>query len=329
MFAKKITLVAALASLALGPVTVRAEDDDALLNLLVKKHIITEKEATEVRSELAKNAAKEAPENLASKIKLSKSVTELELYGDARVRYEIRSGQTNVPDTLAPPGDTYQRNRERYRLRIGLRGILADDWFFNIRLETSQNPRSTNVTFGDDTVTGPGPFAKTADGINVGQAYFGYKGFKGLTLITGKMANPFVATPMVWDPDINPEGLAEQYKYTIKFGGGTAAASKTMTDKEGKTIVTQTTEAVPGPTLDLFANLGQFVYDDTNPDNPVGPTPNNTPNIDAFLLGWQIGARYNWNKNMLFQLAPTIYNYTGTGDTFYRHFVGDPAYVDS
>ena len=140
MFAKKITLVAALASLALGTVTVHAEDDDALLNLLVKKRIITEKEATEVRSELAKNAEKEAPENLASKIKLSKSVTELELYGDSRVRYEIRSGQTNVPYTLAPPGDTYQRNRERYRLRIGLRGTLVDDWFFNIRLETSPEP---------------------------------------------------------------------------------------------------------------------------------------------------------------------------------------------
>ena len=137
--------------LALSTVTVHAADDDALLNLLVKKHIITQKEATEVRSELTKNAEKEAPEDLASKIKLSKSVTELELYGDARVRYEIRNGETNVPDTLAPPGDTYQRDRELYRLRIGLRGTLVDDWFFGIRLETGTNPRSTNVTFGDDT----------------------------------------------------------------------------------------------------------------------------------------------------------------------------------
>ena len=106
MFAKKFTLVAALASLALGTVTVHAEDDDALLNLLVKKRIITEKEATEVRSELAKNAEKEAPENLASKIKLSKSVTELELYGDSRVRYEIRSGR-NQRSVYARPARRY------------------------------------------------------------------------------------------------------------------------------------------------------------------------------------------------------------------------------
>ena len=328
MFGKKITLIAALASLALGAVPVQA-DDDALLDLLVKKHIITQKEATEVRSELAKNAEKEAPEDLASKIKLSKSVTELELYGDARVRYEIRSGETNVPYTLAPPGDTYQRDRERYRLRIGLRGTLVDDWFFGIRLETGTDPRSTNVTFGDDTTQGPGPFAKNQDTISVGQAYFGYKGFKGLTLTTGKMENPFIHSSMVWDPDINPEGLAEQYKYTIKLGGGSAATLKTTTDKDGKTIVTQKTEAVPGPTLDLFTNLGQFVYDDTNPENPIGPSPIGVPTVDAFLLGWQIGARYNWNKNMYFQLAPTIYNYTGTGDTFNIHFVGDPPFVDS
>ena len=74
-----------------------------------------------------------------------------------------------------------ERKRERYRLRIGLRGVLADDWFFGVRLETSQSNRSTNVTFGDDTstitptasgntTTINGPFAKNSDGINVGQA---------------------------------------------------------------------------------------------------------------------------------------------------------------
>ncbi|MEO6970604.1 MAG: putative porin, partial [Chthoniobacterales bacterium] len=334
MFAKKLTLVAVLASLIIGSNTVRAEDNDALLNLLVKKHIITEKDAAEVRSELKKTAMKEtttretamqeAPATSASKLKLSTPLTELELYGDARVRYEVRSGETARPDPINAPGDTYQRNRARYRLRIGLRGTLVDDWFFGIRLETSTNPRSTNITFGDDTSTGPGPFAKNSDGLGVGQAYLGYKGIKGLTLTAGKMANPFVTTSMVWDPDINPEGLAEQYKHTIKLAGGGGVAAATTTDKDGKAVVPQKTEA--GPTLDLFANFGQFVYDDTNPENPIGPSPNGVPKTDAYLLGWQVGARYNWDKNMYLQVAPTVYNYTGTGDTFYTHFVGDPAF---
>ncbi|MGH8092998.1 MAG: putative porin [Chthoniobacterales bacterium] len=334
MFAKKFTLVVAVASMALGPLTVRAEDNDALLNLLVKKHIITEKEAGEVRTELAKTTAKEAEApavpmssaSSATKLKLSTPLTELEIYGDARVRYEVRSGETASPDTINSHGDTYQRNRARYRLRLGLRGTLVDDWFFGVRLETSTNPRSTNVTFGDDTATGPGPFAKNSDSIGVGQAYLGYKGIRNLTLTAGKMANPFITTSMVWDPDINPEGLAEQYKYTIKFAGSTSAAPTTM-DKDGKGIVPQT-ETVAGPTLDLFANFGQFVYDDTNPENPIGPSPNGVPKTDAFLLGWQVGARYNWNKNMYVQVAPTLYNYTGTGDTFYTHFVGDPTFID-
>ena len=101
------------------------------------------------------------------------------------------------------PNDAQQRNRHRYRLRLGMRGILVDDWFFGLRLETSTSNRSTNVTFGDDA----GPFGKTSDGAFVGQAYLGYSGFRDITLTAGRMPNPFVTTPMVWDGDINPEGF--------------------------------------------------------------------------------------------------------------------------
>src|SRR6202007_1772347 len=109
------------------------------------------------------------------------------------------------------------------RLRRGLRGTLLDDCFFGVRLETGQNPRSANVTFGDDTsgsatASSNGAFSKTSDGINVGQAYVGYRGFPDLTLTIGKMPNPLVSTFMIWDSDINPEGLAEQWKHTFSIG---------------------------------------------------------------------------------------------------------------
>ena len=82
--------------------------------------------------------------------------------------------------------------------------------------------------------------------------------------------------------------------------------------------------------LDLFANFGQFVYDDANPENPLGARATTTanggnqlvPNTDAFLLAWQVGARFNFPHNFYFQLAPTLYNYTGNGDTFNVHYVG-------
>lgn len=337
MLTKPCLIIASLTTLTLGSLAARA-DDSALLNLLVKKKIITAKEAAEVRSELktekrtaasstnATTTSAAPVESSGSKLKLSNAVTQLEIYGDARVRYELRSGETAAPDPINPPGDTYQRNRARYRLRLGIKGTLIDDWFFNLRLETSTNPRSTNVTFGDDTATGPGPFAKNSDSIGVGQIYLGYQGIKGLRLTAGKLQNPFVTSSMVWDPDINPEGLSEQYNYTIKLGGGAPATSRIALDKDGKKVVTQTTPEITGPTLDLFANFGQFVYDDSNPENPIGPAPAGVSRTDAYLLGWQVGARYNFKKDTFVQVAPTIYNYTGAGDTFSTAFSGDPTY---
>ena len=327
MFLKKMMFAVMAAGLLFGAAAARAQDSGALLELLVKKGLITDQEAEDVRSDLLKeNAATPA-----GKLKLSTPITELELYGDARVRYEIRTAEAGAPDTLTRPGDNTQRNRFRYRLRLGVRGTLVDDWFFGLRLETSTNPRSTNITLGDDSGVN-GPFSKDSDRISVGQAYFGYRGVRDLTLTVGKMQNPFITTSMTWDGDINPEGLAEQWKHTFNFsfGGGHSAGGVETMGKDGKTVVTAPPSTDPTTmTVDVFANFGQFIYDDSNPENPVGPAPNGVPNRDAFLLGWQVGAKINFTKNVYLQLAPTIYNYTGTGDTFNTHFVGDPAFLDA
>jgi putative porin len=273
----------------------------------------------------------------ADKWKLSTSISEMELYGDLRLRYEYRGGRTD--DTpVAPPGagvagtnDWQERERERYRLRLGLRGTLLDDWFFGLRLETNASSRSTNVTFGADTSSsspgGGGPFAKGDDTVYVGQAYGGYKGFPGVTLTAGRMPNPLVTTLMVWDPDINPEGLAEQWKHTFTIGGG--AAPPPSFSKDGK-IVLPPALSEPFLKIDIFANFAQFVYDDSNPENPLGARSTTTanggkqlvPNTDAFLLAWQVGAKFDFPKKFYFQLAPTLYNYTGNGDTFNIHYQG-------
>jgi len=324
MLLKRILFVVMAASLFFGAAAARAQDSGALLELLVKKGLITDQEAEDVRADLVKESAATS----AGKLKLSTPLTELELYGDARLRYEIRTAEAGAPDTITKPGDNTQRNRFRYRLRLGLRGILVDDWFFGLRLETSTNPRSTNVTFGDDSGVN-GPFSKDSDRISVGQAYFGYKGVRDLTLTAGKIQNPFITTSMVWDGDINPEGLAEQWKHTfnLSFGGGHAAGTQSYS-KDGKTVSTAAESTPSNITVDIFANLGQFVYDDSNPENTVGPAPVGLPNRDALLLGWQVGAKIGFTKDIYLQLAPTIYNYTGNGDTFNTHFSGDPTFLD-
>src|SRR5947208_3559487 len=175
------------------------------------------KDKTEVTSDGKTYVEKFVPQLAsAEKWKLFPAITELELFGDLRLRYEYRGGR--LPDHFQlgqnNSNDWQERERERYRLRIGLRGTLLDDWFFGVRLETSANARSTNVTLGGDTSPtspgGGGPFAKGDDGIFVGQAYGGYKGFPGFTFTSGRMPNPFGNTFNVHfsgDPGGNQTGI--------------------------------------------------------------------------------------------------------------------------
>jgi hypothetical protein len=107
--------------------------------------------------------------------------------------------------------------------------------------------------------------------------------------------------------------------------------------KDGKNV------APPPPSepwlkISAFANFAQFVYDDSNPENPLGARTTTTanggtqlvPNTDAFLLAWQTGARFEFPHIVYFQLAPTLYNYTGNGDTFNIHYQGgDPHLTNS
>jgi hypothetical protein len=129
-----------------------------------------------------------------------------------------------------------------------------------------------------------GPFGKSTAGINVGQVYMGWRGWNWLDVSVGKVPNPFFTTPMVWDSDLNPEGIVEKFKYTV----GEA---------------------------DFFATLGQFLYQDVN---PVTATPGffnlgyNSSN-PTFLLAWQAGVNYHFTTNISAKVAPVFYSYTGHG----------------
>src|SRR5438309_1801644 len=186
---------------------------------------------------------------------------------------------------------------------------------------TAEGPTNTELNYDGKTyVEKTVPLEKSS----------GYKGFPGFTFTAGRMPNPMVSTRLVWDPDINTEGLAEQWKHTFVFGAEPPPPPSFSKDEKA---VVAPKPPEPFLKLDLFANFAQFVYDDANPENPIGPRATTTangrtqlvPNTDAFLLAWQVGARLNFPHNFYFQLAPTLYNYTGNGDTFNVHYVGgDP-----
>lgn len=265
-------LVAASATAAFA-----ADSVDSLLDALVKKGILTQKEAADIKEENTTNIAV-LP---ASKWKISDAIKNISLYGDLRFRYEYR-GVDNPKQAEFTTGNTYYRERFRYALRAGIRGDLYDNWSYGIRLETSSNPRSPWVTFADDTgksssggVSGGTPSDKTSDFLNIGQVYLTWRPAEWYDMTVGRMPMPLYTTPMVWDSDICPEGAYEEFKYTIG-------------------------------SVDAFADFGQFDYENVNPADQF-------PSADTFILAWQMGATVNLAKDEAFKIAPMVYNYTGHG----------------
>ena len=258
-----------------------ASDAEVLLNLFQEKGMISPQEAEKARTELAKRSAQSAEEfSKQSKVHFAKWIEGIDLYGDARLRFETRGGENGA----VAGDDRMERNRWRYRLRAGAKMEFTDNLRAGIQLETGASGRSSNVTFGDDA----GPWGKSSDGIFLGLLYLNWTPTDWLDLTAGRQANPFKVTSLVWDGDLTPEGLSESFK-----------------TKAGK--------------FDLFATFGQYVYDDSNPDNAFG---GGASYGDAFLLVNQVGAKFNVSKDVSVQVAPTLNVYSGQGDTYRGPLVG-------
>ena len=280
------------------------ETSDPVLNLMLEKGMVTESEAAKVQAQVDARRSNPAAIFPDSKWKFNTGIKNMEVFGDLRVRYEDRQA-------VDPTGGRIDLQRERYAIRFGVRGEALDDAYYGFRLETSSNPRSSWVTMGTSAngTTYQGPFGKSQAGINVGQIYFGWKLEKWLDITAGKMPNPLYTTPMVWSPTINPEGIAEHLKYTA-----------------GE--------------LELFANFGQFLYQDLNPNSASGSLGfdgvfgQTTRNI--FQVAWQGGLIYHISTNTTAKIGATFYQYFGQeastanvaiapyyGDTY----VGEGAYT--
>jgi hypothetical protein len=282
----KATLFASTAALLTlaTPSHAQTVNSDPLIDKLEQKGILSAEEAKDLRSESLTDQTNLVDSIPASKWKISDSIKSVQLYGDFRLRYEYR-GVDNLPGASS---STYYRERFRYALRIGLRGDLFDDFNYGLRLETSTNPRSPWATFGSNTTAGSAtPSDKAGSGIGVGQAFIGWKPASWYEMTVGRMPMPLYTTPMVWDSDINPEGAFEKFKLSIN-------------------------------NVDLFADFGQFDYQDPNPASDF-------PSSDTFIFAWQAGATVKLPKNMSFKIAPMLYTYTGittSGNGLNQPFVG-------
>lgn len=303
----KRVAVCLLASLAISGA--KAEDpSDPVLNLLLQKGIVTEAEVQKARADAERIRTNEFATLMPpveSKWKISNALKNIELFGDARLRFEHRQTTTGENERL-------ELDRGRYALRLGLRGEAFDDFYYGLRLDTAANPRSPWVTFGTSSSGVPyqGPFGKSTAGINVGQLYLGWKPASWVDITVGKMPQPLYTTPMVWDSDFAPEGAAEKFSY--KVGDAT-----------------------------FFANFGQFLYQDVNPAYAAGGLGFNgfSGNVgDAvFQIAWQGGVSWQFTTNLSAKIGATFYQYMGLRQSSLAHpgpspyfgdvFVGEGAYA--
>jgi hypothetical protein len=257
-------------------------EDSALLDALVQKGVLSDQEAENIRAKEMEAYNTTA----ASKISMPSSVKNITLYGDLRLRYELRdgvtpSGFTGSGGAALAHGDTQDRTAWRYRLRFGVKGTLYDNFFFGLRLAT--NPyynRSGNVTFGhsDDG----GPFGKAFSIPAVDQAFLGWHATDDITLTGGQMQNPFYTTSMIWSDDLNPAGAAEQWDHTFNEN------------------------------WEVFATAGQFVYQSASGNGISNGLGDGSTFGNTFMFGEQVGFKYSFDKDTFVKAGASMWTYSGT-----------------
>ncbi len=236
-------------------------DDSALIDALVRKGILSQKDAqsieTEVNNEAAQAATQSNPMN--SVIKIGDWVKELDLYGDLRFRNYYQQTQSQLPP---PPNsknfdNTVQRDRWRFRLRLNADVKLDNNFFVGVQLSTSDNR---------DAVTGNATYTGGYDNYNIylSRAFIGWAPVDGMTFVVGRQENPFFATEMFWGPDEAPNGLVERFDFDKLFGWNSAGGEPVA---DGKGAPPPPQPAPTGSPFELSLIAGQFIFQNNNADS--------------------------------------------------------------
>ena len=260
-----------------------ADSSVDIVNALVSKGVLTEEEGALItKGAKEEKAANAKAINKAGKVKISDSIDNATIYGDVRVRYEDRSndkGNGVASDT--------KLDRARYKMTLGVM-TNSGDFYSDIALAMGTKGRSDNANFGSNDVKFVGGAnGNEVDGkqaIFLKRAMIGYKATDWLTVEAGRMTNPLYTSSMVWDADLNVEGLAEKFKYTTPGG------------------------------IDLFATLVQSEYSGVRKLVGGIPQADSGNNSAAFgtseLFAFQGGAHYMFNDKTAAKAALTYSTYS-------------------
>jgi len=211
-------------------------------------------------------------EELEKKPSVPQWALDTKIKGDIRYRYE---------NTEVAGGNA--KDRQRVRARIGAYGKVNDYIDYGIRFSTADKlgATSANETQGD--------------GFNMDDAWFDLyyvdihpEQFKGAHVLLGKMKKPWIkGSGLIWDGDVNPEGIAVTYDKTFSNGVKmiTSAGSFVMQENKGDDTQLWSAQLAFEKKFEKTKVLaGASLYHAQNSDEGGLPSGFNTAGTDFNLL---------------------------------------------
>lgn len=193
------------------------------------------------------------------------------VFGDVRLRYE-GFYQDGTPT----------RNRERIRLRFGVRARASDEFEGGMRIASGdpRDPTTTNQTLED-------AFGRKA--FYIDQAYITYqpKYARALTFSAGKFAHPMLRTQLVWDDDLSLDGVYEQV----------ATAGDVSFRLVG--IQSPIDEVAAGPDAALFGEQAMLLFKAGRHQFQIGASSYGYRQVDRIAGLWASGELRSHNTNQL------------------------------
>jgi hypothetical protein len=202
----------------------------------------------------------------------------INLYGDFRLRYEA------IDEKFVG-----SRQRSRFRARLGVSADVVDDVKVIFQLcSGGDNPVSCNQSFDDDL---------SSKDLSIDLAYVDWTATENLHVYGGKMKNPLYRAgkaPMVWDSDLNPEGLAVKYGSNRFFGvlGGFNIEERATSSDSMLFAAQLGTTFDFGKASKITAGIGYFGY-----TNTIGNKP--------FFFGIPLGNSVDLEGNYVYEYKDT------------------------
>ncbi len=224
-------------------------------------------------------------------------VNKVKISGDARIRYEgaffdegnpalvyFDLNKSNSAGGRIDAGrnafinTTDDRQRLRGRFRLGIKATVTNGIDVGLRLATGNhtNPVSTNKTLGN--------YGENWES-NFDRAYIRYKSIdKSVMMVGGRFKNPFLHTALVWDSDLNFDGLATSWNFLRSDD----------LDEDFRQ-------------WDPFIIVGAFPLDEVH--KALFTNEDSSANDDKWLYAAQVGTHFEWYNQSKISLGLAYYHY--------------------